>query len=500
MNDDTYNLAAPEWEDHLLGGLLNDTAAIWRTQAARLKIELMAGEANREIMGCIMEVFTEGKEVNTLTITARLRANAMLDKVGGPARLTELGMIRTIGTTINEALGELENMRARRDMVRFGAVMQLGAKDTTRPWKEVLEEVEAGLFDLHRVTSKKGTVHVSAVLPKVCDEIQQAFANRGHVVAGLATGFTDLDRTLMGLKTGLCILAARPSRGKTVLGAQLALNLAGGLGHYHEFNQAPLPVAFYSLETTDVALVRRMTLNQWGVPIQNARSGLMSRAQKDDLAKSVQNIAGMKLYLHESFGMTIQELRAQVRLDTARYGLKAIIVDYLQLLSSSSKKAALSRSVEIGEISTGLKHLAHELDMPVITLAQLNRDGDVRRPGLKDLRESGQIEQDADYVIMICDVPEEWETDEDGVPLDHAWMGLDVVKNKDGPTTTDAVPIGLRWDKSIFKLRSDNDSLLSNNREHQQRGMGKAPAAKPGKESKGRAGSGESASMEEIFE
>jgi replicative DNA helicase len=217
----------------------------------------------------------------------------------------------------------------------------------------------------------------------------------------------------------------------------------------------------------------------------------MSRAEQDKLGVAVAELKRSQIWLHESFGMTIQELRATARMQISRLpertdGLPkcVVLLDYLQLLSSSSRRAQQSRQIEIAEISMGLKHLAHEFDIPVITLAQLNRDGDKARPGMADLRESGQIEQDADYIGMICDAPEELTQGEDGLPSEQEYMGFDLAKNKDGPTTTDGAPLVFPFDKSIFRLRSMGDSLLSNNTRDYQPGYAKKPKAskkEPGK-------------------
>jgi replicative DNA helicase len=202
----------------------------------------------------------------------------------------------------------------------------------------------------------------------------------------------------------------------------------------------------------------------------------MSRQQKDELGAAVTELAQSQIYLHESFGMSIQELRATARMMVARHGIKLILVDYLQLLTSSSKAAQYSRQAMIAEVSTGLKHLAHEFDIPVIALAQLNREGDKARPSMADLRESGQIEQDADYIGMICDAGQGG--GEDGEVVEDEFMGIDIAKNKDGPTTTDGNPLVLYFDKSIFRLRSWTDSLLSNNTAKYQAGYDKNTKAK----------------------
>jgi replicative DNA helicase len=369
--------------------------------------------------------------------------------------------------------------------------MAAAATDTTQAWKAAIEKAEGDLFNLHEQSTKRGTRHIKEVVNEVVDEIQLAYNNKGHIAGGVQLGFTDLDRVIMGLKTGLFVIAARPSRGKTVLACQIALNVGTGRGHYHEFKQAPIPVLFFSLETTDRALTRRMLLNEWTVPISKARDGLMSRAEQDKLGAAVAELRRSHIWLHESFGMTIQELRATARMQISRLpertdGLPkcVVLLDYLQLISSSSRRAQQSRQIEIAEISMGLKHLAHEFDIPVITLAQLNRDGDKARPGMADLRESGQIEQDADYIGMICDAPEELTQGEDGLPSEQEYMGFDLAKNKDGPTTTDGAPLVFPFDKSIFRLRSWSDSLLSNNARDYQAGYkkpAKASKKEPGK-------------------
>jgi replicative DNA helicase len=484
MNENPDQLpSAPEWETYLLAALMQNPEAVWTAHARALQPALIHHIGRREIFQTLMDLHVSGRPLDELSVTAYLRAANQLDSVGGPSAISDLGIQIVTLSVVKQAIDELVNMRARRTLIATSRQMLGAAHDTTRPWQTIVEEMESALFELHTQTSRKGTRHVREILPEVVKELDDAWKNRGHVVSGLATGFTDLDRVLMGLKTGLFILAARPSRGKTVLAGQLAINLGMAAGHYTQFNQAKLPVVFYSLETTERSLLKRLFLNRWGVPISQSRQGTMSREQMAAAKTTDDELRESHIYLHESFGMTIQELRAQARLDVARHGARCIIVDYLQLLKSSSKQAQLSRQQEIADVSTGLKHLAHELGIPVIALAQLNREGATKRPNMSDLRESGQIEQDADYIAMICDAPEELTTSEDGLPSVDFFMGLDVVKNKDGPCTTDGPPIVFYWDKALFRLRSWSDSLLTNDFEKYQAGLAakrlEAKQAKP---------------------
>ena len=499
--------AAPESEVVMLGLVSSMTLETYSQHARRLRADLFLNEGRRAMFLLMQEWHVHGRELGmeaVLPFTSELRLRGELDKVGGPAEVTEVfcQALPQSGDLIERELGNLESMRARRVMIKTAWSIAAAAHDTTVPWKAAVEKAEGDLFNLHEQSSRRGTIHIRERVPDVMEEIDTAFRNRGHVTSGMALGFTDLDRMTMGLKTGLFVIAARPSRGKTVLACQTALNVGAGVGrtHYHEFNQPPLPVLFFSLETTDRALTRRMLLNQWGVPISKARQGTMDRTEMQSFHDAGRGLMASQIYLHESFGMTIQELRAQARIAVARHGIRLILVDYLQLLTSSSKAAQYSRQAMIAEVSTGLKHLAHEFDLPVIALAQLNREGDSKRPSMADLRESGQIEQDADYIAMICDPPEHLtQPDENGVPPEHEYMAVDLVKNKDGPTTTDASPMVLYFDKSVFRLRSWTDSLLSNNPDHYQAGYNRPTQGRAKQDKKNHARQSAGESLKDVF-
>lgn len=479
----------PESETWMLSMLLNTLEAgllteKWQKFGRRFRNDLFQHEGRRTCFLTIEELAVSGQTMDCISFTGLLRNRGVLDAMGGPSEIMNWFGIATVTDSLLEHhLSILEQYRVRRGMVRAAWGMVSAAKDPASDWKQALERAEGDLFNLHEQTSKRGTRHIREVLPTVCEEINQAYQNKGHIAGGLQLGFTDLDRVTMGLKTGLFVIAARPSRGKTVLACQIALNVGVGQGHYTEFQQAPVPVIFFSLETTDRALTRRMLLNEWTVPISQARTGMMSREQQQQLGATVKKLAQSQIYLHESFGMSIQELRATARMLIQRLpdrtdGLPKclVLIDYLQLLSSNTKRAAMSRQTEIAEISTGLKHLAHEFDIPVISLAQLNREGDKARPGMADLRESGQIEQDADYIGIICDAPEGF-GGTDGQPSEDEFMGFDLAKNKDGPVTTDGSPLVFYFDKPIFRLRSWTDSLYSNNPSNYQAGYQKPTQA-----------------------
>lgn len=509
-NDPRLNVRlpeAPESETWMLSMLLNTLEAgmlsdKWQKFGRRFRNDLFLHEGRKLCYLEIEELAVSGQSMDCVSFTGLLRTRGVLDAVGGVSQISDWFQVAMVTDSLLEHhLAVLEQYRMRRGMVKAAWSMVSAAKDTTADCKQALERAEGDLFNLHEQTSKRGTRHIREVLPSVCDEINMAYQNKGHIAGGLQLGFTDLDRVTMGLKTGLFVIAARPSRGKTVLACQIAINVGTGTGHYKEFQQAPVPILFFSLETTDRALTRRMLLNQWSVPISQARTGMMNREVQHAMGDAVTRLAKSQIYLHESFGMSIQELRATARMLIQRMpdrtdGLPKclVLIDYLQLLSSNTKRAAMSRQTEIQEISTGLKHLAHEFDIPVVSLAQLNRDGDKARPGMADLRESGQIEQDADYIGIICDPPEGFGS-RDGQPSEDEFMGFDLAKNKDGPVTTDGNPLVFYFDKPIFRLRSWTDSLYSNNPSNYQAGY-----QKPTQASKRRSGKGKDDDWGKDFE
>jgi replicative DNA helicase len=264
------------------------------------------------------------------------------------------------------------------------------------------------------------------------------------------------------------VIGARPSKGKTTLLMQIVLNIGLGQGDYPEFRQEPQPVGVFSLETNDTNLVRRGLLNLAGINMRRLQDGLMSRAEQQGLMAASEQIMGSKIYIEACYGLTIQELRAKARNAVRKHGLKAIFIDYLQLMQTTAAvRKSGNRQAELAEISIGVKMLGHELNIPVFVLAQLNRDGDVARPKMSQLRDCGQIEQDADYCVLLCDPPE-WAGANDPEDCPWTYLGLDVVKQKDGATTTGGDPLAVRFDQEFFRLTSIEQKLFSNNPEQRQ--------------------------------
>jgi replicative DNA helicase len=261
------------------------------------------------------------------------------------------------------------------------------------------------------------------------ERIEQIYENRGSVT-GLGTGFYELDKLTGGLQPAdMIVIAARPSMGKTAL----AMNIAE-----HVATELKKPVAIFSLEMSADKLTERVLCSRARIDLQRIRDGFLSERDFPRLTAAAGILAASPLYIDDSAVLTIAELKARARRLKSQYDIELIVIDYLQLLRAVSRKAQDNRQVEIAEISSGIKALAKDLHIPVIALAQLNRQPEVRgregsRPRLSDLRESGSIEQDADVVGLLYRA-EYYELDEDAKAEKAGQAELILAKQRNGPT------------------------------------------------------------------
>jgi replicative DNA helicase len=268
------------------------------------------------------------------------------------------------------------------------------AYEETSGIDEVLQSAEKGVFDITHEGVKKGAEPISAIVVKSLKRMEDA-SKSANGLTGVPCGFTTLDRITGGWQdTDLVILAARPSQGKTALG----LNIAKGA------SEMGRPVAFFSLEMSSTQLVNRLLASDSEINGEHILRGTLSPAQWPSLMASAENISDLPLFIDDTSSINILELKSKCRKLKMERGIKLIVVDYLQLMTGERQKGD-SRDREIGTISAGLKAIAKELEVPVIALSQLSRANEQRggskKPMLSDLRESGNIEQDADIVMFI---------------------------------------------------------------------------------------------------
>jgi replicative DNA helicase len=289
--------------------------------------------------------------------------------------------------------------------------------------------VERDILRISESRAQSSALTTKELVGKAIGTIENYFSRKG-VLNGLATGYADLDRMTDGLHgSEMIVIAARPSMGKT----SLAMNIAE-----HVVLEQKLPVGVFSLEMSAEALVLRMMCSLARVNLRSIREGFMSESDFPKLTSAAGRLANAPLFIDDSAGLSILQLRARARRLAQQHGIKLFVIDYLQLLHSTARRAQENRQQEISDISSGLKALAKELKVPVLVLSQLNRELErdkSRKPRLSDLRESGAIEQDADVVGLLYK-PNAGD-DEDGAAVeepDGLPINLLIAKQRNGPT------------------------------------------------------------------
>lgn len=346
------------------------------------------------IYGAMMRLYEKHKPVDLLTLTDELKRKKELESMGGSAYLTEL--TNYVPTAAHaEAYAEIVSQRAvRRRLIRASAeISELGYEDDMNI-QELLEKAETELFSVSDQSLKQDLVSIESILTESFDRMEELHRNKG-ALRGVRTGYRDLDNMTAGLqRSDLIILAARPAMGKTTLVTNLAYNVA---------TVAKQSVLFFSLEMSKEQLVDRMLADASGVDAWNIRTGNLSDEDFSKLSEAMGEMAEAPIYIDDTPGLSVLEMRTKARRAAHESPLGLIIVDYLQLMQASGRSDG-NRVQEVSEISRGLKLIARELNVPVIALSQLSRSVESRSPQvpqLADLRESGSIEQDADIVMFI---------------------------------------------------------------------------------------------------
>lgn len=346
------------------------------------------------IYGAMMRLYEKHKPVDLLTLTDELKKKNEVETIGGSAYLTEL--TNYVPTAAHAAAyAELVASKAvRRRLIKAsGDISELGF-DEEYTTQELLEKAEAELFSVSDQSLKQDLVSLESILTDSFDRLEELHRNKGSL-RGVRTGYRDLDNMTAGLqRSDLIILAARPAMGKTTLVTNLAYNVA---------TVAKQPVLFFSLEMSKEQLVDRMLSDASGVDAWAIRTGNLSDDDFSKLSDAMGEMAEAPIYIDDTPGLSVLEMRTKARRAAHERPLGLIIVDYLQLMQGSGRSDG-NRVQEVSEISRGLKLIARELNVPVIALSQLSRSVENRSPQipqLADLRESGSIEQDADIVMFI---------------------------------------------------------------------------------------------------
>jgi len=411
-------------ERAILGAIILDNGLV--NQA----IELLRPEdfyvrAHYHLFRAMISMSERGAEINPILLGEELRRESALEQVGGIAFISELTYGLPHFTNLAHYAKVVRDKSLLRQLVKVANKVTSEALEEEDEASVILDHAEQMIFALADERTRQGFIHVKPVADQVLEKIQE-LGGRGIVLTGLATGFNDLDEMTSGLQpSDLIIVAARPSMGKTALCLTLAQNAA---------IKAGAVVGVFSLEMSKESLVMRMLCSEGSVDAHKFRSGHLNRDEWARLAGALGKISDAKIFIDDTPGISVLEMRAKSRrLAAEQKQLDLIIVDYLQLMSGSSRRAE-SRQQEVSQISRELKGLAKELNVPLVALSQLSRAPEARtdhRPMLSDLRESGSIEQDADVVAFIYR-EEQYNRTEENAGIAE----VIVAKQRNGPTGT----------------------------------------------------------------
>ena len=387
---------ASEVEKAVLGALMIDKDAFMEVGDS-LVPESFYEPRNQMVYEAIRSLSVEDSPIDVLTVTDKLAKMGKLEEVGGPGYIAELSSRVATSANVEYHASIVAEKYLSRQMIQYVNVVGKKVYDESYDIKDVIDEAEGSLFELSQKNMKKDYSVLAPIVDKAKETIMQAYANKG-VLSGISSGIAALDEKTLGWQNSdLVIIAARPAMGKTAFALSMAKNIAA---------DQKIPMAFFSLEMSDVQLTNRLISNACQIEGMKLVSGQLDGPDLLRLDKKIQKLIDAPLYIDDTAGLSIMDLRSKVRRLVREHGVKLVMIDYLQLMTASGMKFN-SRQEEVSLISRSLKGLAKELNIPVLALSQLNRNVESRngaegkRPQLSDLRESGAIEQDADMVIFL---------------------------------------------------------------------------------------------------
>ena len=415
---------SPEAEIAVLGGMLIDRDAVARA-VEFVSDTMFSAEANRRIYRAVLRLFERGDAVDVIAVGDELQKTDELESAGGYDYLAEiLDAVPTAANIDYHARIVSDKALLRRLIDASSQIIRDVYDQGERPVEQVLDEAEQRIFQVASGHDREGFVRIKELLWPAFERIESLQEAKGELT-GVATGFTLLDYLTGGLQnSNLVIVAGRPSMGKTSWALNVARHAAA----------AQVPVGIFSLEMSNEELVQRLLCSDGRVDAQSLRRGELTTQEMQQLAGAAGHLNTAPIWIDDSPGSTVLEVRAKARRLKAESQLGLLVIDYMQLMAGS--RTSENRQQEVSEISRGLKALAKELDVPIVALSQLSRAPEQRadhRPQLSDLRESGSIEQDADLVMFLYRPEYYGDTDPDGNSLEGK-AELIVSKQRNGPT------------------------------------------------------------------
>jgi replicative DNA helicase len=439
---------APEAEQGVLGCVLLSPNECMGECIEKLKDDgqqVFYDLRHQTIYENLSAMYDAREAIDVITLQQRLKDKQLLEQIGGIAYLSQLQDSVPSAANLSYYLEIVQEKFLLRRMIATCTEVVGRVYDYEGDVETLLDEVEQDILRINESRAQSSTASVKELVGKAILTVENYFGRQG-TLNGLGTGFPDLDRMTDGLHgSEMIVIAARPSMGKT----SLAMNIVE-----HVVLEQNLSAGVFSLEMSAESLVLRMLCSIARVNLRSIREGFMSEADFPKLTSAAGRLAKAKLLIDDSAGLSILDLRARARRMHQQHGVKLFVVDYLQLLHSTSRRSQDNRQQEIADISSGIKALAKELKVPVLVLSQLNRELEKdksRKPRLSDLRESGAIEQDADVVGLLYK-PSAGD-DDDGVQTEEADglpVNLLIAKQRNGPTGD----INLTFLKSYTRFES----------------------------------------------
>lgn len=418
-----------EAEKSVLGSILMDRDAIVQVSEILLP-EYFYNERHGMIYEGMLALYEERSPIDLVTLPQKLKEKKYLDKIGGIAYIS--GLVEGVPSSANvRHYGEIiQEYATRRKLIADASVLIEKSFDEGLEVKDLLDNAEQKVFSLSQANLKQGFIPLRSVLSESFDRLDELSKKSGSI-RGVSTGFGDLDNCLAGMQdSNLLILAARPGMGKTAFSLNIVQYAAA---------VSKVPVGYFSLEMSKEELVDRMLVSQADIDAWRLKTGKLTQDDFGKLSEAMGVLAEAPLYIDDTPGMSILEMRTKARRLKAEHDLGLVVVDYLQLVKGRTMD---NRVQEVAEISQGLKNLARELKVPVLALSQLSRAiesrGSGSSPQLSDLRESGSIEQDADVVMFLYrEDPEDIES-----------VKLNIAKHRNGGLRT--IDLRFRGDRVRF--------------------------------------------------
>lgn len=382
---------------------------------------------HQSLFELLAEMYDQKEPIDLITIQQKLRDRKQLEAIGGLSYLAGLVDAVPSAANLEYYLDIVREKFLLRKMIQTCTAVVGRVYEYEGEVDALLDEVERDVLRISEERVEASSRTIKELVHKAINTIEE-FHQRQGMLTGVASGFPDLDKMTSGLHGGeMIVIAARPSMGKT----SLAMNIAE-----HVAIEERLPVGVFSLEMTAESLVLRMLCSRSRVNLRNIRDGFLAERDFPKLTGAAGKLANAPLFIDDSSGLSILQMRAKARRMFQQFGIRLFVIDYLQLLNSTSRRAE-NRQQEIADISNGIKALAKELNVPVIVLSQLNRELEKdknRKPRLSDLRESGAIEQDADLVALLYKPNSSDDEEAPAQEQDATPVNLYIAKQRNGPT------------------------------------------------------------------